>query len=124
MGRGDAASCATAYSNEGYIYAQVRPVVERVASGADSVPTVNLRWEIEERSPAIVNRVDIVGNDYTTESCIREQLLILPGEVFNQDRLIRSYQNIAQPGLLRDAAAAARTRGRRASRATSTSSSA
>ena len=85
----------TAYSNEGYIYSQVRPVIDRVAIGPDSVPVVNLRWEIEERSPAIVNRVDIVGNDYTTEACIRDVLLILPGDVFNQDRLVRSYQNIA-----------------------------
>jgi len=56
-----------AYSNEGYIYAQVRPVVERVKVGKDSVPTVNLRWDIEERTPAIVNRVEILGNDITTE---------------------------------------------------------
>src|SRR5439155_2593500 len=32
-----------AYANEGYIYAQVRPVVERVRVGKDSTPTVNLR---------------------------------------------------------------------------------
>jgi outer membrane protein insertion porin family len=88
----------TAYSNEGYIYAQVRPVIDRVAVGRDSAPAVNLRWEIEERSPAIVNRVDIIGNDYTTEACIRDALLILPGDVFNQDRLVRSYQNIANLG--------------------------
>ena len=88
----------TAYSNEGYIYAQVRPVIERIPPGADSIPRVNLRWEIEERSPAIVNRVDIVGNDYTIEQCIRDALLILPGDVFNQDRLVRSYQNIANLG--------------------------
>jgi outer membrane protein insertion porin family len=86
----------TAYSNEGYIYASVRPVVDRITT--DSVPVVNLRWEIDERSPAIVNRVDIVGNDYTTEACIRDALLILPGDVFNQDRLVRSYQNIANLG--------------------------
>ena len=88
----------TAYSNEGYIYAQVRPVIDRAESGRDSIPVVNLRWEIEERSPAIVNRVDILGNDYTTEACIRDALLILPGDVFNQDRLVRSYQNVANLG--------------------------
>jgi outer membrane protein insertion porin family len=87
-----------AYSNEGYIYAQVRPVVERVRSGRDSVPTVNLRWDIEERTPAIVNRVEILGNDITTESCIRDQILMFPGDVFNRDRLLRSYQSISQMG--------------------------
>jgi outer membrane protein insertion porin family len=86
-----------AYANEGYIYATVTPVVERTR-GADSVPVVNLRWDIEERQPAIVNRVEILGNDVTTESCIREQIFVLPGDVFNQDLLIRSYHNIANLG--------------------------
>ncbi len=85
-----------AYSNEGYIYANVRPVVERVRVGKDSTPTVNLRWEIEERTPAIVNRVDILGNDITIESCIRDQILMLPGDVFSRDLLLRSYQSISQ----------------------------
>jgi outer membrane protein insertion porin family len=87
-----------AYANEGYIYATVTPVVERAHTGPDSVPVVNLRWDIEERQPAIVNRVEILGNDVTTESCIREQIFVLPGDVFNQDLLIRSYHNIANLG--------------------------
>jgi outer membrane protein insertion porin family len=87
-----------AYANEGYIYATVTPVVERARQGPDSVPVVNLRWDIEERQPAIVNRVEIFGNDRTTEACIREQIFVLPGDVFNQDLLIRSYHNIANLG--------------------------
>ena len=88
----------TAYNNEGYIYARVRPVVERVPTSGDSVHRVNLRWEISEEQPAIINRIEIVGNDYTTEACIRDQLVILPGDVFNQDRLIRSWQSIGNMG--------------------------
>ncbi len=87
-----------AYNNEGYIYASIQPVVERRRVGPDSVPTVDLRWEIEERTPAIINRIDIVGNDVTVETCIRDQLNILPGDVFNQDRLIQSYRSIANLG--------------------------
>ena len=87
-----------AYANEGYIYAQVRPVVERTRLGKDSIPTVNLRWDIEERTPAIVNRVEIFGNDITTESCIRDQILMLPGDVFNREALLRSYQSVSQMG--------------------------
>ncbi len=87
----------TAYSNEGYIYASVRPVVER-GHGADSVPVVDLRWEIDEKTPAIINRIEILGNDYTTESCIRDALSLIPGQVFNQDMLIRSYQSISNLG--------------------------
>jgi outer membrane protein assembly complex, YaeT protein len=87
-----------AYANEGYIYATVRPVVERRKTGKDSVPSVDLRWDIEERTPAIVNRIDIFGNDVTTESCIRDQIVMLPGDVFNRDRLIQSYRSIANLG--------------------------
>lgn len=87
----------TAYANEGYIYATIRPVVERTMS-KDSVPMVNLRWEIDEKTPATINRIDIAGNDYTSDQCIRDALVILPGDVFSQDRLIRSYQNIQNLG--------------------------
>lgn len=87
-----------AYANEGYIYANVRPVVTRVKSGPDSVPTVNLRWEIDERQPAIVNRVEILGNDITSEACIRNQIYVVPGDVFRRDALIRSYQSIGNLG--------------------------
>jgi outer membrane protein insertion porin family len=84
-----------AYANEGYIYAALHPVVDRVRIGRDSTPTVNLRWDIDERTPAIINRVDILGNDITTESCIRDQLLVVPGDVFNRDLLLRSYQSLS-----------------------------
>ncbi|HEY0970201.1 MAG TPA: outer membrane protein assembly factor BamA [Gemmatimonadales bacterium] len=86
-----------AYGNEGYLFARVQPVVERTI-GEDSVPVVNLRWEVAEGAPAIINRVDIVGNDYTVDACIRRQLVLIPGQVFNRERLIRSWQSIANLG--------------------------
>ena len=99
-----------AYENQGYIYASIRPVTERRKSGPDSTPTVDLRWEIDERTPAIVNRVDIFGNDVTTETCIRDQLFILPGDVFNRDKLIQSYRNIANLGFFEQDMAPPETR--------------
>jgi outer membrane protein insertion porin family len=88
---------SSAYATDGYIYAQVRPVVERRVAD-DSTRYVDLRWEVEEGSPAIVNRVEIFGNDYTQEPCIRDQLVILPGMVYNQEALIRSYQSLSNLG--------------------------
>lgn len=85
---------SNAYASEGYLMARVEPVVERTKSGPDSVPTVDLRWDIVEGSPSIVNRIDIKGNEVTSEACIRDQLFIIPGDVFSQDKLLRSYQNI------------------------------
>jgi outer membrane protein insertion porin family len=85
-----------AYSNEGYIYSQVRPVIDRQQT--DSGPRANLRWEVQEGTPAIINRIEILGNDYTAETCIRDQLSIIPGDVFNQERLINSYRSIENLG--------------------------
>lgn len=99
-----------AYATEGYIYADIRPVIERRMVGKDSVPTVNLRWEITERMPAIVNRVEILGNDITNESCIRDQILMLPGDVYNNDRLIASYQSVANLGFFETPLPAPETR--------------
>ena len=88
---------SSAYATDGYIYAQVRPVVERRVDD-DSTRYVDLRWEVEEGAPAIINRVEIFGNDYTQEPCIRDQLVILPGMVYNQEALIRSYQSLGNLG--------------------------
>ncbi|MCC6769939.1 MAG: outer membrane protein assembly factor BamA [Gemmatimonadaceae bacterium] len=88
---------SSAYATEGYIYANVRPVVERRVA-PDSSHYVDLRWEVEERTPAVINRIEIFGNDYTHETCIRDQLVILPGQVFNQEALIRSWQSLGNLG--------------------------
>jgi outer membrane protein insertion porin family len=89
----------TQYSNQGYIYAQLDPVIQRVEpADSNGVPTVNLTWNIVEGRPALVNKIDIVGNDVTHERVIREALSILPGDVFAQDRVIRSYQAISNLG--------------------------
>ena len=98
-----------AYSDEGYIYARIRPIVERLPGG-DTLRTVNLRWEIEEAAPAIVNRIDIAGNDFTYESCIREQIVLAPGQVFNRGYLLRSYQNIGNLNFFETPMAAPETR--------------
>jgi len=87
----------TLYSNSGYIYAQVVPEETR-RTGADGTPLIDLRWTIREGAPATINKINIVGNDVTHERVIREAIVLVPGELFNRDRLIRSYQNISNLG--------------------------
>jgi outer membrane protein insertion porin family len=87
-----------AYRNEGYLYIQVNPVLQRNPAGDGGVPTVDASWQIIEGQPAIINRVAIAGNEYTYEWVIRNQLTILPGDVYSQERLIRSYQSISALG--------------------------
>jgi outer membrane protein insertion porin family len=85
------------YANNGYIYAQVEPTETR-RTGADGKPVVDLKWVIREGSPATINKVEIVGNDVTHERVIREAIVMLPGDLFSRERLIRSYQNVSNLG--------------------------
>ena len=55
-------------------------------------------WTIREGSPATINKVEIVGNDVTHERVIREAIVMLPGDLFSRERLIRSYQNVSNLG--------------------------
>jgi outer membrane protein insertion porin family len=85
------------YANNGYIYAQVQPEEVR-RTGPGGSPFVDLRWNIREGSPATINKVEIVGNDVTHERVIREAIVMLPGDLFSRERLIRSYQNVSNLG--------------------------
>lgn len=87
----------TLYYNQGYIYADVRPVLTRRLA-PDSQPVLDLRWQIVEGTPAIVNKVTIKGNTITHEDVIRRAILMVPGDVFRQDALIQSYQRISNLG--------------------------
>lgn len=82
------------YANFGYINANVVPEETR-RTGPDSTHYVDLRWNIVERQPATINKVIILGNDVTHERVIREAIVLLPGQIFNRDAFIRSYQNIS-----------------------------
>jgi outer membrane protein insertion porin family len=87
------------YRNHGFLYAQVEPVVRRVpAAEPGGDPLVDVTWAVSERSPFFVNRITIVGNTTTHESVIRERLNIFPGDVYNEDRLVQSYQSISALG--------------------------
>jgi outer membrane protein insertion porin family len=85
------------YANNGYIYAQVQPEEVR-RTGRGGSPLVDLRWNIREGQPATINKVEIVGNDVTHERVIREAIVLLPGDLFSRERLIRSYQNVSNLG--------------------------
>jgi len=87
------------YANEGYLYAQINPIINRnPPAEPGGHPTIDATWEIHEGQPAIVNRVSIVGNEYTYEWVVRNQISILPGDVYSQDRVLRSYQGISSLG--------------------------
>ena len=85
------------YANNGYIYARVDPSETR-RTAADGSQYLDLSWAIHEGAPATINKVEIVGNDITHERVIREAIVLLPGDLFNRELLIRSYQNVSNLG--------------------------
>lgn len=89
------------YSNTGYIYASVQPEEIR-RTGPDGQPVVDLRWNIVEGQPAIINRIIILGNEVTHERVIREAIVLIPGQVFSRDAFIRSYRNVANLGFFEE----------------------
>lgn len=88
----------TLYRNAGYLYAEIQPIVERLepeeADGGDPRPAVRLKWKITENNPAYINHIRIAGNTKTHERVIRERLTILPGDVYSDERVVQSYQNV------------------------------
>lgn len=85
------------YANNGYIYARVDPIETR-RTAEDGTQDLDLTWVIREGAPATINKIEIVGNDITHERVIREAIVLLPGDLFNRELLIRSYQNISNLG--------------------------
>ena len=88
---------AQLYRNQGYLRAQVEPRIERTET-EDGRPAVRVAWDIIEREPAHIRRVTIEGNTRTHERVIRERILVLPGDVYSEELLIQSYQNIMALG--------------------------
>lgn len=86
------------YQNSGYINPGLLRAEQSRRTLADGTPVVDLRWRLNEGQPATINKINIVGNEVTHERVIREAIVLLPGEVFNRERLVRSYQNISNLG--------------------------
>jgi outer membrane protein insertion porin family len=87
------------YTNQGYLYARINPVVERLpAAPGTTEPRVRVAWEIQEGSPASIRRVVITGNTFTHEDVIRNQLSVLPGDVYSEELLIQSYRRASGLG--------------------------
>jgi outer membrane protein insertion porin family len=87
------------YANQGYIYAQVNPVINpRIPEEGRSGPVVDLVWDVQEGQPAYIRRIHIVGNTFTYDRVIREQINLLPGQVYSQQDILASYQRISGLG--------------------------
>jgi len=86
------------YRNQGYLYADITPIIDRIEPQGDAPALVNATWQVNEGPLALIRRINVVGNEYTHEWVIRNQLTVIPGDVYSQDRLLQSYQSISALG--------------------------
>ena len=87
------------YRNNGYIFAQVAPQIQRHEPTEEGArPEVTVTVNISEGLLATVRRVDIEGNDFTYDRIIRERIFLLPGDDYSEQRLLQSYQQISSLG--------------------------
>ncbi|MEA2077933.1 MAG: outer membrane protein assembly factor BamA [Candidatus Marinimicrobia bacterium] len=77
------------YMDTGYLYAQVTPEV--TPYGEDSLDIV---IRILENHKVAVRRINFVGNTRTREYVIRREMKLMPGDVFNREKLMRSQREI------------------------------
>tara|TARA_B100001123_G_scaffold67157_1_gene74987 strand:- start:6047 stop:8359 length:2313 start_codon:yes stop_codon:yes gene_type:complete len=86
------------YANQGFLYAEVFPLVVKNPVLPGQPPTVDVSWEIQEGLPAYIRQVTVTGNDYTYDWVVRDHLLLLPGDRYSQEFVIQSYQGISALG--------------------------
>jgi len=55
---------------------------------------IDVSYELSEGLPSHVNMVRIVGNYKTKDKVIRREISMLPGQIFNQNLLIRSVRDV------------------------------
>ena len=80
------------YYEEGYIYSVISPKQEKNGEQVD------INVNIEENSRAKIHKIHLRGNRSTKEKVIRRQLVIAPGDYFQQSRVRRTLSNIYNTG--------------------------
>ena len=79
----------TMYRDMGYLFAEINPSL--VPAGKDSI---NIKFTINEKSIAKVNKIIIKGNLKTEDNIIRRDINIFPGETFSQTAIMKSAQKL------------------------------
>jgi outer membrane protein insertion porin family len=77
------------YMDTGYLYAQVTPEITPV--GDDSLDIV---IKVQENHKVSVRRINFSGNTRTREYVLRREMKLMPGDVFNREKLMRSQREI------------------------------
>lgn len=82
------------YQSRGYLRTSVKPVLSPRLSGN----IVDIQFEITESRLISIRYIDIRGNTRTKDNVIRRELLVYPGQVYNQVGIRRSERILQNLG--------------------------
>ena len=82
------------YGNRGYIRNYVTPQI----TTDPETKTANIRFNVHEGVPAVINEVIIRGNEKTKDTVMRRELAVYPGEQFHQQRIETSENRLRNLG--------------------------
>src|SRR4029078_6909987 len=80
------------------MYATVDTNRRRGAAGGGQQPRVNATIAVSERQPFYIRHIAFEGNSTTHEQVLRDRLWVIPGDVYDEARLMQSYQAISGLG--------------------------
>lgn len=82
------------YGDRGYLNTTVRPVL----MPDEEAGTVDITFVVREGERVRIRHIRISGNTRTRDKVIRRELLVYPGEVYNQTRVKRSERRLNNLG--------------------------
>ncbi len=84
--RGTASAIQAYYQTRGYLRSSVTPIL----SAHPTEPIVDVEFAVTEGRLVNIRYIDIRGNTTTKDSVIRREILVYPGQVYDQVRVRRS----------------------------------
>ncbi len=81
---------ATGLANHGFPFVSVEPQTQR----DDSAKTAVVRFRVKPGPAYVFGSVQVTGNSRISSRVVQDQLPFLPGEVFNQSKLIEGQQRV------------------------------
>lgn len=82
------------YKNNGYLFASVEAAEEI----DDDEGIVNATVRIDEDQPAYVRLINVSGNVSTKDKVIRREMRLHPGDIYKENKLLRSVQRLHNLG--------------------------
>ncbi len=86
------------YGNQGYAYAQIKPIVKE----NDENHTADVTYQISKGPKVRFERITITGNQHTRDKVIRRELKVMEGDYFSGQGLQRSTENLRRLGFFED----------------------